>query len=166
MGSLTTLSCLSIGLSLDGGPQIILNAPKAKETANVIAIAAHRLMFFIRLALVASLAGYMLPTVSFAMHGDAAATYVKQTPSVDGHAAHSHDDMGMNTVHDHGNQTSDHHSNQSTQDCCSNFCLNMAVVADAPMFSALKASVIRGHTNDLHVFAEPIGFNRPPAFRI
>jgi hypothetical protein len=136
-----------------------------KETADVIAVAAHRLMFFLRLALVASLAGYMLPTVSFAMHGDAAANYMQRASSGDLHAAHSHDDMGVNTVHDHGNQASDHHGNQSTQDCCSNFCLNLAVVADAPQFSALKASIARDHTDDLRVFAEPIGLNRPPAFR-
>jgi hypothetical protein len=91
-----------------------------KETADVIAVAAHRLMFFLRLALVASLAGYMLPTVSFAMHGDAAANYMQRASSGDVHAA---------------------------------------------QFSALKASIARDHTDDLRVFAEPIGLNRPPAFR-
>ena len=65
--------------------------PTVKETVNVIAIAAHRLMFHLRLALIAALAGYMLPTVSFAMHGDFAASYAQKTPSADVHAAHSHD---------------------------------------------------------------------------
>ena len=137
----------------------------------MIAIAAHRLMFFLRLALVAALAGYMLPTVSYAMHGDVAASYASQALLADEHTAHSH---GMTTDHDHGDmamghgkgdQTADHHKNTSKQDCCSSFCLNMAVVGDAPQFRAGKASAALDYTNDLMVFAEPIGFNRPPAFR-
>lgn len=129
----------------------------------MIAIAAHRLMFFLRLALVAALAGYMLPTVSYAMHGDVAASYASQAVQVDEHAIHLHDGAGV--LHDHGDQTADHHKNTSKQDCCSSFCLNMAVVGDAPQFRALKASPTLDYTNDLTVFAEPIGLNRPPAFR-
>ena len=137
--------------------------PTVKGPQHVIAIAAYRLMFFLRLALVSSLAGYMLPTVSFAMHGDVAATYAPQAVQTDEHAGHFQDSTG--TVHDHGDQTADHHKNTSKQDCCSSFCLNMAVVADAPQFSPLKASITRGHTNDLRVFAEPIRLIRPPASR-
>lgn len=133
-----------------------------KETDDVIAIAAHRLMFFLRLALVAALAGYMLPTVSYAMHGDVAASYSAQDLQADEHV-HSHDGAGV--VHDHGDQTADHHKNTSNQDCCSSFCLNMAVVGDATEFRAVKASAALDYTNDLTVFAEPIGLNRPPAFR-
>lgn len=129
----------------------------------MIAIAAHRLMFFLRLALVAALAGYMLPTVSYAMHGDLAASYASQAVQADKHAAHSHDGAGV--LHDHGDQTADHHKNTSKQDCCSSFCLNMAVVGDAPQFRAVKASPSLDYTNDLMIFAEPIGLNRPPAFR-
>jgi len=129
----------------------------------VIAIAAHRLMFFLRLALVAALAGYMLPTVSFAMHGNVAASYVQQSAQADEHAVHSHD--GSGAVHDHGDQTADHHKNTAKQDCCSSFCLNMAVVGEAPQFRAVKASAALDYTNDQRVFAEPIGLNRPPAFR-
>ena len=136
--------------------------PTVKETEDVIAIAAHRLMFYLRLALVAALAGYMLPTVSFAMHGDAAASYVQSTASADEHAVHSHD--GAGSVHDHGGQTADHHKNTSKQDCCSNFCLNMAVVGEAPQFRAARDSAALVYTNDLLVFAEPIGLTRPPAF--
>lgn len=132
-----------------------------KETENVIAIAAHRLMFFLRLALVASLAGYMLPTVSFAMHGDFAASYAQKAASADSHASHSHD--AAEAVHDHGDQTADHHVNTSKQDCCSNFCLNMAVVDNTKEFLAVSVSASLDYTNDLMVFAEPIGFNRPPA---
>jgi hypothetical protein len=132
-----------------------------KETDDVIVIAAHRLMFFLRLALVASLAGYMLPTVSFAMHGDFAASYAQKAGSADSHASHSHD--AAEAVHDHGDQTADHHENTSKQDCCSNFCLNMAVVDNATEFLAVRVSASLDYTNDLMVFAEPIGFNRPPA---
>jgi len=42
---------------------------------HVIAIAAHKLMFLLRLALVVVLAGNTLPSASFAMHGDSAATF-------------------------------------------------------------------------------------------
>jgi hypothetical protein len=127
-------------------------------------------MFLLRLALVAALAGYMLPTVSYAMHGDVAASYVSQTVKADEHAAHSHGDMTMDhgdmaMDHDGHDQTADHHKGSSKQDCCSSFCLNMAVVGDAPQFRAVKASAALDFTNDLLVFAAPIGLNRPPAFR-
>jgi hypothetical protein len=134
-----------------------------KESEHVIAIAAHRLMVYFRLALVAALAGYTLPTASFAMHGDVAASYVQKRVSADSHDAHSHGEAG--TVHHHGDQTADHHENTSNQDCCSSFCLNMAVVGDAPEFLAVRVSAVLDYTNDLPVFAEPIGLNRPPAFR-
>ena len=137
--------------------------PTVKEKVNVIAIAAHRLMFHLRLALIAALAGYMLPTVSFAMHGDFAASYAQKKPPADVHAAHSHNAAGA--VHDHGDQIADQHNNTSKQDCCSSFCLNMAVVGDAPEFRAVRASAALDYTNDLMVFSEPIGHNRPPAFR-
>lgn len=137
--------------------------PTVKETADVIAIAAHRLMFFLRLALVASLAGYMLPTVSFAMHGDFAASYAQKAASADAHAAHSHD--AAEAVHDHGEETADHHENTSKQDCCSNFCLNMAVVEDAPEFRVARVSAALDYSNDLLVFADPIGLIRPPCSR-
>lgn len=138
----------------------------------MIAIAAHRLMFFLRLALVAALAGYMLPTVSYAMHGDVAASYSAQAAQADEHAAHSHG--GTTEGHDHGDMAmdhtktdpaGDHHKNISKQDCCSSFCLNMAVIGEAPEFRAVKASAALDFTNDLMVFAEPIAHNRPPAFR-
>jgi hypothetical protein len=141
-----------------------------KETDDVIVIAAHRLMFFLRLALVAALAGYMLPTVSYAMHGDVAASYAAQALKTDEHATHSHG--GVMTDHDHGDmamdhsnrdQTADHHKNTPNQDCCSSFCLNMAVVDNITEFRAVRVSAALDYTNDLMVFAEPIGFNRPPA---
>jgi hypothetical protein len=129
-------------------------------------------MFLLRLALVAALAGYMLPTVSYAMHGDVAASYASQAVNTDEHAAHSHGGTTMD--HDHGDMAmdhgkadpvGDHHKNTSKQDCCSSFCLNMAVVGDAPEFRAVKASSALDFTNDLLVFTAPIGLNRPPAFR-
>lgn len=128
----------------------------------MIAIAAHRLMFLLRLALVAALAGYMLPTVSLAMHGDVAASYGSRAVQTEKHATHSH--SGVTMGHDHADQA-DHHKNTSKQDCCSSFCLNMAVVGDAPQFGAVKASAALDYANDLPVFAEPIGLNRPPACR-
>jgi len=76
---------------------------------------------------------------------------------------HDHGDLVME--HGKTDPTVDHHKNTSKQDCCSSFCLNMAVVGDAPQFRAVKASPALDYTNDLTVFAEPIGLNRPPAFR-
>ena len=39
----------------------------------------------------------------------------------------------------------------------------MAVVDNATEFLAVRVSASLDYTNDLMVFAEPIGFNRPPA---
>lgn len=134
-----------------------------KEGADVIAITAHRLMYLLRLTLVVALAGYMLPTVSFVMHGDFAATYAQQSAAADIHDAHSHD--AADTAHDQGDQADNHHESPSKQDCCSNFCLNFAVVADTQQLRVLRASASRVFKNDQLVFAAPIGFIRPPAFR-
>lgn len=128
----------------------------------MIALAANRLMFYLRLALVAALAGYMLPIVSFAMHGDVAASYSQQMAFAKNDSAHSHDETAA--VHDHGDQAAEHEHIQSNQDCCSNLCLNMAVVADSPQLSVLRTSIAIDFTNDQRVFAEPIGLIRPPCF--
>lgn len=129
----------------------------------MIAIAVQKLTCFLRLVLVAALVGYMLPAVSVAMHCDAAAGCQQETPVAGHHSAPVHETDGAVQGHC-GDQAADHKST-SDQDCCSNSCLNLGLIGDAPQFRALEASPTRAYANDQDVFAEPIGLNRPPAFR-
>jgi hypothetical protein len=129
----------------------------------VIVIAIHRLTFCLRLVLVATLAGYTLPAAGFAMHGDVAAAYLRMSEPTVRHATHSHEDAGA--VHDHGGHAADHHGKLVKQGCCSNVCLNLAVIGDVPQCCAARTAGIRTYADDRRVFAEPIRPDRPPAAR-
>jgi len=141
-----------------------------QDIERVTATTLHRLMVFVRLALVAALAAYTLPSVSFAMHGDIAASYAaKSTPENARHvheAVHSdHDDAHIHGADDHQSASADHHQNNASMDCCSDFCLNLALVTGTPELGRVASSPVRIHSNDDRVTAEPIGFHRPPAAR-
>lgn len=140
-----------------------------QDVEHVTAFIVHRLMTFVRLVLVAALALYTLPTASLAMHGDMGASYAAQRTSemaahvheadhAHGNGAHVHGAMG-----DHHTASADHHQQNADQDCCSDFCLNLALVSGTPEFGRVTSSPVLVHANDTRVTAEPILINRPPA---
>jgi hypothetical protein len=135
----------------------------------VIRIALQRMLVLLRLVIVMSLAAYSLPTVSFAMHGDASASY--PAVSTDSHAegaqaeqAQAEDGMEH---HDHGkpDQTAGHDGKSANQDCCSDFCLNAAIVGECQFTHLLSASVVRVFLDDSDVFGQLSSLQRPPSSR-
>ncbi len=136
----------------------------------VVVLAVQRLILLLKVALVAALAGYTLPSASLAMHGSSSASYV--AASVAGSPDPAHAAHVSAFSHDHGG-SGGHHAEEAsaeagknlTQDCCSDYCLSLALVGDGPVFRFDRTPLPVSFADDERVFAAPIGFNRPPAFR-
>ncbi|MBL0375243.1 hypothetical protein JJB09_24825 [Rhizobium sp. KVB221] len=125
------------------------------------------MLVLLRLVIVASLAAYTFPTVSTAMHGQASSAYATQS------AASHHADQDVsagNADSDHGDHgklgsVADRDSKQAKQDCCSDFCLNMAIVADVQQLATSLPGSIRIFFDERSVFGELSSLHRPPNFR-
>jgi len=134
------------------------------DMANVVRIAFDKMLVLLRLVIVASLAAYSLPTVSFAMHGDASSSYPSASDRQAVAADHAATEMDH---HDHGkaDQSADRDSKPIKQDCCSDFCLSMAIVAEGHVLASTTPSSVRSFYNDHTVFGELSSLHRPPSFR-
>lgn len=131
----------------------------------MIAIVKLRLPLFLRLVLVVALAGYMLPTVSFAMHGTVGASFATMTAQLAQTSSHTHDLASGNHEHDDDDDVSEHHSDNAAQDCCTDFCLNLALVSEASEIHRNGTSPVLKSRDAARVVVEPISLNRPPQFR-
>lgn len=134
------------------------------------AITLYRLMLFVRLALVVALAAYTLPTVSFAMHGDMAASYVSKGTSGNAQHVHeaSHSEKG--DAHIHGDDarqsaSANHHGKNAKEDCCSDLCLNAAIVGECQFPHLVSTSFVRVFFDDNDVFGQLQSLHRPPSIR-
>ena len=134
---------------------------------NVFRIALHRMLVLFRLAVVASLALYTLPTASVAMHGDASATYTSQA------RLSEHENFGhLNQIaeadhHAHEDQTttSNDDGKSAKQDCCSDFCVSFAIMTEAPDVAIGAMSGFRTHLDETSVFGQLSSLHRPPSIR-
>jgi hypothetical protein len=136
--------------------------------ANVVRIAFLKMLVLFRLVMIASLAAYSLPTVSFAMHGDASSSYSVQSATVSDHHSSVDEQAAVDADHhDHGmtDQTADRDTKPIKQDCCSDFCLSLAIVAEG--YFAVSAAPLSLYTfsNDQTVFGQLTSLHRPPSFR-
>lgn len=125
-------------------------------------IAFAKMLVLFRLAVVASLALYTLPTATFAMHGDASPIVVNID---DAHADHA--SMDASDHHDYG-ASQDFAKKDEKQDrsnCCTDFCISFAIMADAPEFGSPNSVSIRHFLNDGFVFGQLQSLHRPPSIR-
>ncbi len=120
-------------------------------------ITLSKMLVLLRLVIIASLAGYSLPSASAAMHGTWSTIAVDQT---DSHHATS-------DVHqDHG----DHHSNPdddqtlSKPECCNAFCVSLAIVVEADMICGPRLAVLQEFVDDAHIQSGVPPLQRPPNF--
>ena len=130
--------------------------------SNVFRIAFHKMLVLLRLAIIASLTVYTLPSASFAMHSDASTTYSAQRPV-------SHDIVQMDDGdhHEHGVGHDMAKSDQKPikQDCCSDFCISLAIIDEAPDFwRAVPRPALR-FDNDSLVVGQLSSLHRPPSIR-
>jgi hypothetical protein len=138
-----------------------------KGSKNLIRIALQNMLVLVRLVIVASLACYSLPAVSLAMHGDISSSYATAPDDSDHHAMPGgHMAMEMDH-HEHGaaDQSASHHDKPVKQDCCSDFCMSAAIVAESPILASHLPASIRAFTDDESAFGELTSLQRPPSIR-
>ena len=120
-------------------------------------ITCKKLLILIRLVIVVSLAGYSLSNATAAMHGGAldATTVVSETME------HTDAQMGE---HDHHRKvsTDDDASKVVKQNCCNDFCISFAIVANMHTLDGPVVSSTHRLIDDQRSFGEIPSLHRPP----
>lgn len=131
---------------------------------SVLRIALMNMLVLFRLAVVASLVFYTLPTAAFAMHGGESSSVVlnlgdtlADQASMDGSGDH----------HDHGvaKETAKKDQKQDKPNCCADFCISFAIMAEAPAIVAPVQDSVRLHFDELSVVGQLSSLHRPPSIR-
>ncbi|MDP9809495.1 hypothetical protein J2W42_002347 [Rhizobium tibeticum] len=127
--------------------------------------ALSKMLFFVRLVIIVSLAGYTFSNANAAMHGSA---FPELQTSVE-IGTHDHHSM---SAHDHqaSDTAADHHDDQSNaddsgiakQECCKDFCGGFGIVCEAPDVGGPVLSSIREFVNDQSTLGELPPLHRPP----
>ncbi|PDT12513.1 MULTISPECIES: hypothetical protein [unclassified Rhizobium] len=121
-----------------------------------------RLLFFVRLAIVVSLAGYSSSNVDAAMHGPG----LQVEKTVSSATAHgNHDDMAgvSNHTHSHGDAADDDGSSKVVkQECCKDFCGGFVLLCTGQIIGGPVVSSIRQFIDDRHILGELPPLHRPP----
>jgi hypothetical protein len=116
-----------------------------------------KMLFILRLVIIASLAGSSVASASAAMHGPA---FPATTASMQDH------DMAGMSVHDHasGDAVSDAGDNDKRlkQECCKDFCGSLAIMADDNAVGGRVVSSIRKFIDDRRSFGEMPPLHLPP----
>ncbi|MCF1450077.1 hypothetical protein FS764_23650 [Agrobacterium vitis] len=120
-------------------------------------IICKKLLILIRLVIVVSLAGYSLSTATAAMHGQASDLSTVMSESME------HADAQM-SEHDHHDQVSadEDSSKVVKQECCKDFCVSIAIIANIDTWNGPVVSSIHAYLNDSDVIGELVPLHRPP----
>ncbi|MBU4529306.1 MAG: hypothetical protein KJ759_11445 [Alphaproteobacteria bacterium] len=121
-------------------------------------IICRKLLVLIRLAIIASLAGYSLSNAAAAMHS---------APSADNQASLSQtmDQPAIHTAlhHDHDDEsTGNDGSRLAKQDCCSDVCASFMLVTFQDSSINPAALPLREFVDEDFIFGEFPGLHRPP----
>ncbi|MEY9628979.1 hypothetical protein [Sinorhizobium fredii] len=125
-------------------------------------ITLQMMLILLRLVIIMSLAGYSLPTATAAMHGSWSSSEL----------LHSHDHQVQPDDH-HGVTGSDHAAGDHAtspddavkklkQECCSSFCVSMAIVTGSMPVSGPRVASIREFIDDAPIIGELPALHRPP----
>lgn len=155
--------------ALAGGPQsvaidmIIVNVKK-RTMGNVLRIALMNMLVLFRLAVVASLVFYTLPTAAFAMHGGESPSVIVNL--VDTFADQASMDVSADHL-DHGvaKEASKKDQKQDKPNCCTDFCISFAIMAEVPAIVAPVQDSVRRHFDELSVVGQLSSLHRPPSIR-
>ncbi|EJJ26577.1 hypothetical protein PMI11_05211 [Rhizobium sp. CF142] len=132
-----------------------------------------RLLLFVRLVIIVSLAGYTLSNANAAMHGSAFPDLQPPAISAGGHDHHamSGEDHAASGDHgvvqnasiqqDHGSSASDDEQ-LSKQQCCKDFCGGFGIVCEAHEVGGPVVSSIRQFVDDQSILGELPPLHRPP----
>lgn len=137
---------------------------KKQIMGSVLRIALMNMLVLFRLAVVASLVFYTLPTATFAMHGGDSSSIVVNLDNA--LADHASTDVSAEH-HDHGASTdlAKQDRKQDPQNCCTDFCISLAIMSDAPEFGSPRSGSFRQFMNDGLVFGQLQSLHRPPSIR-
>lgn len=122
-----------------------------------------KMLILLRLAIVVSLTLYASPYATFAMHGDCAqAVTVSMNDAQAEHAA-----VDVSGSHEHGvaKGIAQHDQKQEKQNCCTDFCISLAIMAGAPDFGWPSRTTVCHFTDDGFVFGQLQSLHRPPNIR-
>ncbi|WP_431028010.1 hypothetical protein [Rhizobium herbae] len=114
------------------------------------------MLVLLRLVIIASLAGYSLPTASAAMHGSMATSTTVQSDD--------HHEM-TNGDHVHGDESASSDDTQkiAKQECCNDFCVSFAIIATPEVSGGpVVTASIREFIDDNRVVGELVPLHRPP----
>lgn len=129
----------------------------------MVRIAFVKMLVLLRLAIIASLALYTLPNATFAMHGNDGQA-VTMTMDM-AQAEHVSMDGSGHDEHGIAKTTAKHDQKQDKQNCCSDFCISLAIMSDAPEFGSPRGVSVRDFLNDSSVFGQLQSLHRPPSIR-
>ncbi len=139
--------------------------------AEMVRIALQKMLVFIRLVIVASLAFSAFPGVSAAMHGGVMASIAHlsaaQTILMVQSGHHASAGFTVSDHHDHqGMEENDRTSHNVSKDCCSDSCNNAALVTETWFVEpATRAALIR-FVNESPVWGEMSRLYRPPSLHV
>lgn len=119
-------------------------------------ITLQRMLVLLRLAIVMSLTAYSLPTASAAMHGASSELEIARSGD-------HHHEMTIGG-HSHGDQTSspDDAKKLVKAECCTGFCVSMAIVAQTGSDRRPRVAAIRKFADDAGPKGELPPLHRPP----
>ncbi|ACM40320.1 hypothetical protein RMS29_027200 (plasmid) [Agrobacterium rosae] len=120
-------------------------------------IICKQLLILIRLVIIVSLAGYSLSTAAAAMHGRASDAPMVMSESMEYAGAQM-------SEHDHHDQVSadEDSSKVVKQECCKDFCVSIAIIANIDTWNGPVVSSIHAFMNDSDVIGELVPLHRPP----
>ncbi|GEC32862.1 hypothetical protein GHK48_08325 [Sinorhizobium fredii] len=126
-------------------------------------ITLQKMLVLLRLVTVMSLAGYSLPTASAAMHGslsgsDMVHSHDHQVQADDHHAEAS----GDHSHGDHASSQDDAAKKNLKQECCSSFCVGVAIVTATVAVGGPQTASIREFIDDARPLGELPPLHRPP----
>ncbi|OAP35319.1 hypothetical protein AU381_25850 [Sinorhizobium glycinis] len=119
------------------------------------------MLVLLRLVIVVSLAGYSLPTASAAMHGSWSSPDMVQPHD---HQVQADDHHVGSNDHAHGDHAplQDDTAQKSKPECCSSFCVSMAIVTGSIPVSGPRVAFLREFIDDAHIVGELPPLHRPP----
>lgn len=132
---------------------------------NVFRISFMKMLVLLKLAIVASLALYTLPSASYAMHGDPSSAFAAR--AFDGHETTSDVASARHAHHEHaaqGELSEDDHG-RIKQECCSDLCISLAIVGSPADFWRAFPRPIRDFRDDASIVGQLTTLHRPPSMR-
>ncbi|WOS66746.1 hypothetical protein [Sinorhizobium fredii] len=126
-------------------------------------ITLQKMLVLLRLVIVMSLAGYSLPTATAAMHGSWSNSDLVQPHDHQVQADDHHDVTSSDHSNGHHASSQDDAAKKNLkQECCSSFCIGVAIVSATVAVGGPQTASIREFIDDARPLGELPPLHRPP----